>query len=341
METVIDANLSHRQYDIQPTPTGVDVEPLPTLPDALPPLSTGFFSLPPLDTSQAPKSCFSDPSLAPAWSCDMPFRFYAMDIDRVANATNTSNYKLALTALNGSDSKYIWGTQPPDIPDPQPLTLVEDPFEMGRGPAWWLRIFYDKTVIVSEESFRPILSTRGLNDSDEPLFEIDTDKFKKKSVGAQDGDKPWICTWPDTVLEIFVYPSQNVTLPKPTNSTGATQTASVDYASPTATAGVVVPVSSYPKVVKFLERRWGDDSISPPTCHQIQIINGGLATKDVLDKNGHPVEVTIAENVKFLDELLNVRGRSRHNREKRWRPGSLVSRENRELTECGCLWWST
>jgi hypothetical protein len=27
--------------------------------------------------------------------------------------------------------------------------------------------------------------------------------------GAQNGDKPWICTWPGTILEVFIYPAQN------------------------------------------------------------------------------------------------------------------------------------
>lgn len=270
----------------------------------------------------------------------MPFRFYSMDVGRVPNATDTSNYELTLTAFNASNAKFIWGTQPPDIPDPRPLTLVADAFEQGRGPAWWLRIVYDKTVIVSEENFRPILSKRSWDLFSTPIAEIDPSRFKKKSVGAKDGDKPWICTWPDTTLEIFIYPSQNVSVPTTTTSSGATQTSPIDYASPTANLPLS-PVFSYPKVVKFLERRWGDDPQSTASCRQIQIIDDGHGKKDVLDKNGNPIEVVISENMRSLEELLAQRARTRHAWDKRRRPGSVVPREVLELTNCGCLWWST
>ncbi|KND86452.1 hypothetical protein TOPH_08920 [Tolypocladium ophioglossoides CBS 100239] len=328
------------QYDSQPTQSAVDVDPLPTLPPDLPPLATGFFALPPLDTSQAPKSCFSDPTQAQAWSCDMPFRFYSMDVSHVPNATDTTNYELTLTAFNASDAKFIWGTQPPDVPDPRPLTLVADAFELGRGPAWWLTVVYDKTVIVSEDNFRPVLSKRGSNYFDTPLADFDPSTFKKKSVGARDGDTPWICTWPNTALEIFIYPSQNVSVPTTTISPGATPTASVDYASPTVDLPPN-PIFAYPKVVKFLERRWGDTPQSTASCRQVQIINDGHGTKDLRDKNGNPIVVVISENAKSLEEMLAQRERSRHAWDKRWRPGSVITREALELTNCGCLWWST
>ncbi|POR37347.1 Uncharacterized protein TPAR_02454 [Tolypocladium paradoxum] len=328
------------QFDSQPTQSAGDAEPLHTLPPDLPPLATGFFALPPLDTSQAPKSCFSDPTQAQAWSCDMPFRFYSMDVGRVHNRTETSNYQLTLTAFNSSNAKFIWGTQPPDVPDPQPLILVVDTFEQGRGPAWWLKVSYEKTVIVSEENFRPTLSKRDESYFDTPIAGFDPSRFQKKSVGAKDGDKPWICTWPDTTLEIFIYPSQNVSVPTTTSSSGATPTASVDYASPTADLPSN-PIFAYPKVVKFLERRWSNDPQSTASCRQVQIINGGHGKKDLLDKNGNPIDVKISENVRSLEEMLAQRERSRHAREKRWQPGSVTTRGVLELTDCGCLWWST
>ncbi|PNY24762.1 Uncharacterized protein TCAP_05294 [Tolypocladium capitatum] len=333
------------QYDSRPTQSYVDVEPLSALPTGLPPLTTGYFALPPLDTSQAPKSCFSDSTQAQAWSCDMPFRFYSMDVGSIDNANETSKYELTLTAFNASDAKFIWGTQPPDVPTPRRLTLVADTFAQGRGPAWWLTVIYDKTVIVAEQNFRPSLSKRGWNYLDTPIAGFDPSNFKKKSVGAKNGDKPWICTWPNTSLEIFIYPSQNVSIPTTTTSSAATSseatpTASADDASPTAEPSSN-PIFAYPKVIKFLERRWGDDPQSAASCRQVQIINDGRGTKDVLDQNGKPIVVMIPEGMKSLEDMAAKRERNRHGSEKRWHPDSVITRDVLELTNCGCLWWST
>ncbi|PFH62743.1 hypothetical protein XA68_12171 [Ophiocordyceps unilateralis] len=104
-----------------------DIEPLRAVPANLAPLATGAFCLPPLDINQAPKSCFNDPKQAQAWSCDLSFRSYAMAISRVADVPDTKGYDLSLTARNASTSKYLWGTQPPDIASPQPLIQSSSP----------------------------------------------------------------------------------------------------------------------------------------------------------------------------------------------------------------------
>ncbi|KAL3962679.1 hypothetical protein ACCO45_004202 [Purpureocillium lilacinum] len=324
------------QPDMEPTGTPSDVRPLTALPTGLPPLATGYFSLPPLDTSQAPKSCFVEPTQAQAWSCDMPFRFYSMDIRQDPKAPQTCNYELTLTAFKPSTAKFIWGTQPPDVPDPQSLQLVEDNFERGRGPAWWLSLTYNKTVIVSEEAFPGQKSKRNWHYFDTPMAGIDPTRFKKKNVGAKEGDKPWICTWPNTSLEIFVYPSQNAsssTKGKPS----ATTTASIDNATPT---GDAAPdhIPAYPKVVKFLERRYKQPN-STAVCRQVQVTDNGHGVQPLFGSDGKPIEVTIAERRRGLDETLMEHDRYGQ-RDKRF-PTSFLSREALELTDCGCLWWST
>lgn len=268
----------------------------------------------------------------------MPFAYYSMDVEPIPNATSTSNYQLTLTAVNASDSKFFWGTQPPNVLDPVPLKLVNDTFEPSRGPAWWLKMTYNKTVVVSEDNFSS-LSKRGWPPH-RPGVGMAPPRFKRKSLGAKEGDKPWICTWPDTTLEIFIYPNQNTSMPFP-SSTAA------PYPSPTWAPedhsdddGVFDPLTAYPKVLKMLERRLSDDPDSVATCRQVQIVDGGQGSIDVRDSDGDPVEVVIVENARTWEEQLEQHQRSRYV-PKRWYTRALLARDSLELTDCGCLWWST
>lgn len=327
------------QPDTEPSVSPGDVKPLNSIPDGLCPLPTGYYSLPPLDTSQAPKSCFSDPTQAQAWSCDMPFRFYSLNIHDQAKQPKTSAHTLTLTAFKPSSAKFIWGTQPPDVPEPQTLQLVNDNFEKGRGPAWWLSLIYNKTVIVPEDAFPGQKTKRDWHYFDTPMAGIDPSKFKKKNVGAKDGDKPWICTWPNTSLEIFIYANQNASTPSPTRGTPtATPSSGTDNATG---SGDATPdyVPAYPKVVKFLERRYSRVPNSTATCRQVQITDGGRGVKDLVGADGQPIVVTVQERRKGVDETLTEHDRYGQ-RDKRFAT-NFLSREALEMTDCGCLWWST
>ncbi|RDA87847.1 hypothetical protein CP532_2970 [Ophiocordyceps camponoti-leonardi (nom. inval.)] len=300
-----------------------DIEPLRAVPASLPPLATGAFCLPPLDISQAPKSCFNDPRQAQAWSCEMPFRFYSMAISRDAAAPPTKGYTLSLTPRNVSDSKFLWGTQPPDISSPQRLTLVDDTFERNRGPAWWMLTKFDKTVVIDEDKISRRLSKRD----GPPAFRSQT---IAKRRGAVVGDRPWICTWPDTTLEIFIYPSQNTSY---ASSPSGADAAISDFMRD--------PMSSYPMVVKLLERRWCNNPQQPVVrCRQVEIIAEG-AEKGLEDENGNPIEVIIDESWRSAEERNAQRERERHPGANQAASNDIFAREALELTDCGCLWLST
>ncbi|PHH80538.1 hypothetical protein CDD80_1050 [Ophiocordyceps camponoti-rufipedis] len=295
-----------------------DIEPLQAVPANLASLVTGQFTIPRLDISQAPKSCFSDPKQAQAWSCEMIFRSYAMTVSRVAGAPDTKGYNLSLMARNLSDSKFYWGTQPPEISSPRSLQLVNDAFERNRGPAWWMLINYNKTVVVAEELFPP---RRDYSSS--------TKRHPHMNRGARQGDRPWICTWPDTTLEIFIYPSQKTSLGDlPSDGDMPTPESLHD------------PMLSYPMVVKFLERRWHDDRTPAARCRQIEIVEED-SERGVVDEDGNPVEVIIGESVRSKSERVAQHERGRHPSEDGESGKRIVAREALELTDCGCLWWST
>ena len=84
-----------------------------------------------------------------------------------------------------------------------------------------------------------------------------------------------------------------------------------------------------------------DDDDIAAVCRQVKINNDGRDSEPVLDDDGEPVEVRVKERMSSYEESISQQERSRHP-DRRWelnRP--LLRRETLELTDCGCLWWST
>ncbi|KAI6778987.1 uncharacterized protein J7T54_002630 [Emericellopsis cladophorae] len=316
------------EITLAPQPTA-DVDFLSSLPDGLKPLP------------------------AQAWTCEMPFRYYSLEIGMNPNASEVKNYNIQLEAINGSNAVYVWGTQPPNIPEPVVLRLVNDSFEPGRGPAWWREVAYDKRVIISEGSF-----DAGHNDKREWTYTggsetgFNPTRFMSSKPGPAVGENAWICTWPNVTMEIFIYPNQNASSPywSPSSPTPGTSPTSTSAAAAATTSQVPYdPTPAYPKVVKFLERRLTvDDDSTAAICEKVKIVNGGKSSEPVLDDDGEPIAVVVTERRSTVEELLEQQERSRHpdtdpdpEERRRAEITQVLRRESLELTDCGCLWWST
>lgn len=316
-----------------PTPTS-DVIPLPIVPPRLPHLPTGTYELPPLIANQSPKACFNDTRQSAAWSCSMPSSYYEMKLINKTNERPTSCYGLSLKAINLIDSRFLWGTQPPNI-DNEILTLVNDTSEPRRGPAWWLKVTYDKIVVVAENAFTPPNpKTKRWDNVGGPFGDYDVTRTNKPN-GAQNGDKPWICTWPGTILEVFIYPIQNSSATaNPTSHTAASSAASSmsSVPNPYASEGLY----PYPRSVKFVERRQAGNT-PRPFCRQVQVVDNGRGMANVTDSLGNPVQIQINENLDSDDEQETSRN-SRSLRKMWNQPWN--SQKLEQLTPCGCLWWS-
>lgn len=332
----IDGGSEEETEEYTGPPSPVMPSPLPYLPPDLAPLAVGSFGLPLMEPSQASRSCFNDSTQAQAWNCNIPGRTFSMNVSMIPNASEIENYELSLAAVDPFNSRYIWGTAPPNVSIPISLKLVNDSFEPSRSPAWWLKIAYNKTVIVSENDFKTASSPskRDWTYTDFPDDGFGPTHFKKKSTSAVDGDKPWICTWPETTLEIFIYPSQNSSLVMTTTTTGfPAPTSTATSPSETPPPGFAKP---YPRMIKFLERRQSFDFDPPPYCRQVEVYSNGHKDRPVLDEFGRPVIVEIVENdrVRLMEKLAN--------NDKRGDLGAMKIRDNGlELTDCGCLWWMT
>lgn len=138
------------------------------------------------------------------------------------NADEIAAYALDL-AYNPSYTMdsfvYTYGVQPLSLTDQQ-LKLVYDTFERSRGPAWFFALHYDKTVILPEQYLMPNDNTSSAEVHRRMMFGPGP---KRKGL-AQSGEKPWICTWPSTILEVFIYAGQDTApqFPMPSRSSGTT-----------------------------------------------------------------------------------------------------------------------
>ncbi|KAL7807218.1 hypothetical protein V8C26DRAFT_415119 [Trichoderma gracile] len=316
-----------------PTPTPApDVIPLSSVPITLPRLPVGNYAMPPLATNQAPNACLSDHTQLAAWSCNLPYNYYQVNVDVSTSQKDTSCYNLSLKAINSVDAEFLWGTQPPNVYS-KAMILVNDTQEPRRGPAWWLQVTYDKVVVVEEDDF-PAKTKRWSNLGRPTVADSDVMRTKSSaSIGAKNGDKPWICTWPDTTLEVFIYPIQNSTSPQPL----PTATAS-SAPNPYPTDGF----HPYPKSMKFIERRVVEDA-PKAYCRQVQVYNQGRSMKNLTDSFGNPIVVDIEEDFDPDSDSQKaaypVKRRDRRSVRRSWSE-HWVTQQAIELTPCGCVWWS-
>ncbi|KAF7548786.1 hypothetical protein G7Z17_g6842 [Cylindrodendrum hubeiense] len=323
------------------------IQTFSAVPTGMAKISTGHYGLPPFDVSQSPDTCFNDTSQSAAWSCDIKFSYYSMDVTVNPKAHDIQAYQLVMTAKNATNAEFLWGPQAPSINEPITLSLVNDTYELGRGPAWWATMTYNKTVLVPEDKLHTV-SKRGWDaeddDDDDDGEHFPPPGFKKKGdIAAQNGDKPWVCTWPGVQLGIFIYPSQNTSsssFASTTAHTSATATTSGAHSTSTSGSGFNNAPVSYPKALKMVEQRyWTKDNSA--TCRQIEIIDNGKACRPLKDADGNPIEVSLVES-DSLDNSKFHPNRRYHQVPKRWHVRDMLRRGSGfELTECGCLWWST
>lgn len=373
---------SHHDSSAQSITVTVDATPIPT-PTNLALLPTGTFSLP-LQKDEGPGACFNDTTQAQAWSCNIPFQYsMSMTINSLSPTPGGPMYNLSINcnmSATVSNDVYFYGEQAPVITTPVPMQLVNDTLDPNRGPAWFKMMPYNKTVVVHETYLSaPAATATGSSnkkrnrDNGAPASIVWGDggnPFHRKGVvPAQAGDKPWVCTWPDTILEVFIYPNQNTSMykfslsstytPSSTtlSSTSSATTGGVAGATATSTTGLTTSSTTndpgptqfpngppgpppFPRVIKVEERRMAKSPSA--TCVQYLLKNEGYGLKGepLLDANGNIVEITIAEIESgpslFSRSEPDVFGSDVYDSN-----GELDKRDSSGLSKCGCLWMVT
>lgn len=316
-----------------------DATPIPT-PSNLPALAQGTFGLP-LNLNQAPNTCFNDTSQTSAWSCNIAFQqAMAMQVTITRNAPQLgkggtydvwmiSNSSNAPSDLDDS-SGLSYGARAPAIQPAMNMELVNDTFDLSRGPAWFRMLAYNKTVVVQED----LLSASTSSKKARAIIPT-VGNFQRKGV-ASAGDKPWICTWPNTFVEMFIYAEQNSSYASESTATittvVASQTATGTAATATATGGTEVismsHLTAYPRAVKVKERRLVN---SPqPYCVQVEVQDNN-STEPVLDSDGNQVTVQIEE----------VEAQPSMDKRELWEPELEKRASEGDMSDCGCMWFSS
>ncbi|CAK7263062.1 hypothetical protein SEPCBS57363_000377 [Sporothrix epigloea] len=362
-----------KNYNTMSVTVTVDASPIPT-PSNLPSLPTGTFSLP-FAIDESPSSCFNDTTKSQAWQCNIADQSsMTLTIASLGHTADGPTYGITINSNESAtyqNNVFLYGEQAPTITMQSDLKLVENTLDSGRGPAWFKMVTYNKTVIVRENyltapNSQPT-STSSVERNDKKRRQFNGKAGlasracypgHKCSNTAQVGEKPWVCTWPDTILEIFIYPEQNssacggsvasTSMPTSTPLTPilASSLMSLNGSSKTLsytsnTAPSMAPSKwlnlppPYSRVVTMEERRMANSPEA--TCVQYELTLVGTALKAVrnLDANGQPIQLTIAE----IES-----GPSFCPKGKRDASGDAKASKKRDesvLSKCGCLWMVT
>lgn len=275
-----------------------------------------------------------------------------MAISTQSNGAN--QVQLIPGLLSGGPLRY--GAQPPVLNERYDLMVMLDKADMNRGPAFFFQRYYDKLVIVPESRLDSGASKRSIMDGPELKARGGPGGWYRGEV-AEAGDRPWFCFWNNTLLEGFIYVTQNSSSGCP-NSTSTSVTSQTSFVPPStirpssspmnpyppiptmsaAAAKREIPSSlppPYPKVVKIEERRQAEHAVGP-YCQQMQVLNDG-SIGQVTTESGELVIVP-----------LNEMGPSQKNpatgsRRRSWwddSGGTRVQNKDSMAGSCHCVWVS-
>lgn len=275
-----------------------------------------------------------------------------MEISKQSNGVNQ------VQLMNGwfSGGPLRYGAQPPVLNEPYDLMVMLDRADMKRGPAFFFQQFFDKLVIVPERKIDSGATKRSVR-AGSVLEERGGPAGWYHGEVVHVGDRPWFCFWNNTLLEGFIYITQNSSngCPNSNSSSVACQTPSgppgksrpppppkkPDPPDPTMSAAArkrEVPSSLpplYPKVVKIEERRLDENAVAP-YCQQMQVLIDG-SIGQVTTWSGELVIVHLNETEPSQQKAVTGSGR------KSWRDHSSgTSLEKKDINDgcCQCVWVS-
>ena len=218
MQTIADFSHSAPTATVTATvmPSPPDAIPLPSTPANLPALPTGTFTVS-LDNSVSnTNSCLTDSAQSRAWDCAT-----GAELDMTMSLSSSNSPMISLSYVTPSDGKIRYGSQPPQLKRPANLVLMNDKADFSKGPAYVFQQQFDKVVIVHEEDIpggiptlkrslvKRWLSDKGLEHRGGLIGRQNDDEWTSNLI-AQPIDRPWFCYWNNTILEGFIYVTQNV-----------------------------------------------------------------------------------------------------------------------------------
>ncbi|MCJ1386648.1 hypothetical protein MMC17_009774 [Xylographa soralifera] len=290
-----------------------DATPLASPPANLPMLPKGYFGVPLGPPTDVSTSCTSE---TVTWQC-------VFDVYLGMNVL-PADYDTTQVAINStvhSDYPFYYGPQVPTLQGQTSLQLVNDTNDPGRGPAYFFQQIFNK-IVVLPETFSQAPGKRAASEAVTESFvsERQSYDYQNRFPPVEPGQKPWFCFWNGTILEGFIYVTENISSSH-TNTTNMVQSLlSSAIASPTASSAT--PSSSYyansrehhdrrdsdwpaamptiyPNVVKIEERRNVTNAVQP-YCQQMQILDDlsvvplpnttSSVTRVMIDEDESPVQ---------------------------------------------------
>ena len=256
-----------------------------------------------------------------------------------------------------SSGPLHYGAQPPVLKEPYDLVIMLDKDDITRGPALFFQQYHDKLVVIPERSMSAGSSKRSIAEGHVLEARGPPGAWFHGEV-VQIGDRPWFCFWNHTLLEGFIYITQDVssgcfnnsfssgpslTFPAPTSTLGQTSSPLTPSSSMSTTSGAAgtPQISSclpphYPKVVKIEERRHATQP-TQPYCQQMQVLNDGTVGQ-VTSSSGGSVIVHLNETESSQPPPVPV------TKKRSWRDASdrsrLEKKDDGMAGSCHCVWIS-
>ncbi|KAL8935449.1 MAG: hypothetical protein Q9216_005416 [Gyalolechia sp. 2 TL-2023] len=293
----------------------VDATPLASTPTNLPTLPTGTFYVPLRDPTIHNRSCLS--SYINAWDCSNSVDL-KLDISDPKSISVSPRYPSTANQIH-------FGPQPPQTSHAAPLTLMGDKDGMEKGPAWFFQQPYTKIVVIPDQDwgFKSWYRERWFDWPRRPTGSrrLNTREYHSPEGIAPIAAKPWFCYWNNTILEGFIYVTQNSSGHTQSTSSEAIPVASVEQRSTKDPS----QLPAYPRDVKIEERR-DPSTVLQPYCVHMQIMNDGSA---------QPLpEEDIISLTEYKPDSDEVRPQQTPDKDKR---GDLRQR-NSATSACECEW---
>ena len=302
--------------------TTFDATPCTTMPSGASSLATGTFGLPIGAATLAQSGCILNSAENSCWSCSMPQVPLEVSIATIPDSNPLMANELTISRSNETKSLLQYGAQPPKLSRSQILSVVTDNQEPERGPAWFFQIPYNKIVNLPERALTPPETKR-----DVPFTGL-----KRRNM-AQPGDRPWICYWNGTLLEMFIYVNQT--------STSQSSTTSSTAPAPTGNFSDYDPphdeddLQPYPNVVKVEERRIPRGALAvPPYCVQ-QLIDQDGTPSPIMNSTDQPVTIYLNETEPTM--VAPMTG-SNLARSIDLEEADMVLDKRQSTANCGCVW---
>ncbi|KAL4873444.1 hypothetical protein BDV12DRAFT_159991 [Aspergillus spectabilis] len=250
-------------------PPRTDATPFSGTPSQVPPIPTGKWAIPAEPKNQS-KFCILDQDQTPTWGClsgrSLPINIGGDDYDKTIDFGSNSLPKT-----------LTYGAQAPFFTEPSiSLDLVMDTSDLSLGPALSFFTFFDKLIVVPEDTFSSTDVSKRAVPEDEVFAGV---HHRKRESDV--GDRPWFCWWNSTVMEFFLYINETTKESQYDSSSSPSDSSEESdddddkvFTTDSLSKRADSLLSYYPRRIKMEEKRDNFEA-QAPYCQQMQVMDDG------------------------------------------------------------------